>query len=72
MFGLHLTQQIINRLHFDGELGRTHHLIGAKFMFSIMVFKALNDILKEQNSTDVVGVLSNNGQTRETGAYKEA
>ena len=66
VFGLHLTQQVIDRLHFDGELGGTHHLIGAKFMFSIMVFKALNDILKEQNSADVVGVLSNNGQTRET------
>ena len=72
VFGLHLTQQVIDRLHFDGELGGTHHLIGAKFMVSIMVFKTLNDVLKEQNSADIVGVLSNNGQARETGAHKEA
>ena len=72
VFGLHLAQQVIDRLHFDGELGGTHHLIGAKFMFPIMVFKTLNDILKEQNSANIVGVLSDHRQTRETGTHKEA
>ena len=70
--GLHLAQHVVRGLHFDGELGGAHHLLGAHVELAARGLPAGDEVLEEQDAADIVHVVADDGHARESGAHEEA
>ena len=70
--GLHLAQHVVRGLHFDGVLGGAHHLLGAQVQVAAGGFPAGDQVFEEQDASDVVHVVADDGDAREAGAHEQA
>ena len=71
-FGLHLAQHVVRELHFDGELGGAHHLLGAHVELAARGLPAGHEVLEVQDAANIVHVVADDGHAREAGAHEQA
>ena len=70
--GLHLAQHVVRGLHFDGVLGGAHHLLGAQVQVAAGDLPAGDQVFEEEDASDVVHVVADDGDAREAGAHEQA
>ena len=70
--GLHLAQHVVRGLHFDGEFGGAHHLLGAHVELATGGLPAGHEVLEVQDASDVVHVVTDDGHAGEAGAHEQA
>ena len=70
--GLHLAQHVVSGLHFDGELGGAHHLLGAHIELAARGLPARHEVLEVQDAANIVHVVADDGHAGEAGAHEQA